>query len=203
MTPTQLAAAALETALARYLALDPEGAARLRPFADKVIALELTLVPDQPLTLYLLGTGERLQVGDSYAGEPDLRLRGHPLALARLALEPGVSEGVEIIGDTALARQLAALITQGPDWEEWLSRFTGDVIAHQIGSTVRSILAWHSRTLETLLRNTGEYLQYETHDLPPARSLESFAAQIDILRDDVERLAARVERLRRRLDSAS
>jgi ubiquinone biosynthesis protein UbiJ len=48
--------------------------------------------------------------------------------------------------------------------------------------------------------NIREYLQEESRDVPSRYEVERFAAQVGDLRDDVERLAARVRRLQERAD---
>ena len=44
--------------------------------------------------------------------------------------------------------------------------------------------------------NIREYLQEESRELPSRYEVERFTADVNALRDDVERLAARVQRLR-------
>ena len=43
--------------------------------------------------------------------------------------------------------------------------------------------------------NIREYLQEESRDLPSRYEVDRFTADVDALRDDVDRLAARVGRL--------
>jgi ubiquinone biosynthesis protein UbiJ len=43
--------------------------------------------------------------------------------------------------------------------------------------------------------NIREYLQEESRDAPSRYEVERFASRVDTLRDDVDRLAARVARL--------
>ena len=44
--------------------------------------------------------------------------------------------------------------------------------------------------------NIREYLQEESRDLPSRYEMDRFADEVDVLRDDVDRLAARLKRLR-------
>ena len=46
-----------------------------------------------------------------------------------------------------------------------------------------------------MLQDAGEYLKYERELLPDRAQVETFMQQVDVVRDDVERLEARVQRL--------
>jgi len=200
------ALAALETALNRYIALDPEGAARLARLQGRLICIELKGFASR---IYLIPGTDGLQLFGSYEGEPDCLLRGSPLALARMGLaerkEDGLFAGeVEVEGDTRLAQDLGAFMAGlDVDWEEQLSRLVGDPIAHQVGEGLRSAGRWGRRSADTLTQDLKEYLQEEARLLPTDYEVQSFLDQVDTLRDDVERLAARIDRLRWRADAGS
>ena len=135
------ALAGLETALNRYIALDPEGAARLAPLHGRLIAIELAGFGTR---IDLIPGPDGLQVFGAYEGEPDCLLRGSPLGLARMGLaerkEDQLFGGeVQIEGDTRLAQEFGAFLGGlDVDWEEQLSRLVGDPIAHQVGSGLRA-----------------------------------------------------------------
>lgn len=194
------AVAALEQALNRWLALDPEGAGRLAALQGRVIAIELTGFGAR---LYLIPGATGMQVFRAYEATPDCLLRGTPIALARLgALEHKedrlFSGEVQVEGDTELAQRFGELIGGiQVDWEEQLSRLVGDPIAHQVGSRVRAAGRWGRHCADTFSRNLAEYLQEEGRLVPTRYEVEDFLAAVDTLRDDVERLAARIERLQR------
>lgn len=200
MLPTALCAA-LESAINRVLALDPEALARLRAMQGKVIAIELRGVN---IALYLLPEAGRINVFSQFDGTPDTVLRGTPLSMARMGLTPRAGDvlfagDVEITGDVELGQQFRALLdTLDIDWEEHLSHVTGDVIAHQVGKTVRGALHWGRQSLATAGQNLKEYLQEERRTLPTPGEVEDYLAQIDTLRNDVDRLAARIARLEQR-----
>lgn len=195
MTPAVIAAG-LETALNPVLRLDPDTQARLAALDGKVIAIE----PEGlGLTLYLLPGARGVRVLDQYAGAPTVRIRGAPLALARQWRGGGTTGGdVTIEGDAAVGREFqTALAHLDIDWEEQLSRLLGDAAAHQVGRFWRKFQSWGRQTSDLLGRNTGEYLQRELQVLPPRLAVEQFLSAVDTLREDTDRLAARIERLRR------
>ena len=210
MTPDRLLAAGLETALNHYLRLDPEVLPKVAALSGKVIAMELLFVPGERVinglnpTIYLLPGPHGIQIVDDYAATPDVLIRGTPLALASLAAQGGakgaMASGVEIHGNIQVGKSFQALLrTIDIDWEEQLSWWVGDVVAHQFGNALRGSIAWGRKALDTLFRNTAEYLQEESRDLPPSAAVEGFKDGVDRLRSDTDRLEARLRRLQRAL----
>ena len=197
MTSSVLAAG-LEAALDPLLRLDPEIRPRLAALDGAVIALE---VAGLGLTVYLLPGADGIRVLDEYAGEPTVRVRGTPLALAQQGFGQRSSGGaITIEGDVTVGREFQILLARLEfDGEEFGSRILGDAAAHQLGRLWRGLRGWREQTGATLRRDGVEYLQQELRVLPPRPEVERFLSAVDTLRDDVERLNARLERLRRRL----
>jgi len=147
----------------------------------------------------LESNGSTLKLSAPGGDEPaDARLSGGPLSLLALAgptPEAVLQRGdVRIEGDAELAdkfRELARLLR--PDPEEELALLTGDVPAHQIGRVARAALSWTLRAGRTTVRNLAEYLGHERGDVLSRGEAEPFLRGVDALREDVDRLAARVE----------
>jgi ubiquinone biosynthesis protein UbiJ len=194
MRPDELFAATVETALNRLLDLDPEVKGWLADLAGTSVALE---VEGWGLTLYLLPHVDGIDVRADFPTEPDTRLRGTPLALMQLGRGGSLFTGaVEIAGDTELGRRVQALFQDlDLDWEELVSRMTGDVVAHQLGNLARGLRAWSRRAGRTLELDAAEYLQEEGRLLPARAEAEAFMTAVDDLRDDVARLEARIRRI--------
>lgn len=189
---------AIEAALNRYLALDPEGARGLAPLYGRIIGIEIRGLGTQ---VTLVPGPDRVQVFGVYDATPDCLIRGAPLALLRMMTaeqkDAEISKGaVEIEGDSTIAHDLAkALGGLDVDWEEQLARLVGDPIAHPVGQGVRGLAEWGRRSADVLTADLREYLEEEARLLPTRYELSDFLAQVDALRDDVERLEARVQRL--------
>ncbi|TPW10608.1 MAG: hypothetical protein FD130_2174 [Halothiobacillaceae bacterium] len=204
MTAAALSAS-LEVAINHYLHLDPELRTKLLPLQGKLIALELRHLNSE---LFLLVGSDAVFVLPHCERNADTRLIGTPLALARLGLG-GVgsrrssalfASGVEIQGDLEVGRQMSELLNGlDIDWEEQLSKYIGDVAAHQVGNVARSLMQWGQQTAERMARNSVEYLQEESRDLPHPIEVGELLDAVDGLRSDVDRLEARLQRLEKNL----
>jgi ubiquinone biosynthesis protein UbiJ len=195
--PNALLAAA-EGAVNAVLALDREGAARLEPVQGRVLLVELTGFGTR---VYVVPGGAGLFLYGDYESEPDCTVRGSPVALLSMVTaehrEDAVFEGgIQIDGDNGVAQTIGEVFRGlDIDWEELLSKLLGDTLAHRLMAQARAGGDWAGRSGEIARENLREYLQEEAAVLPSHAELEGFYAAVDAVRDDVERLAARVERL--------
>lgn len=199
----QVAGRLLESALNRAIALDPDTAQALRALDGRCVELVLQ---SPPIALQLRVDGERLRVGPAEAGrEPDLSVRSTLGALAaRLPglLGRGRDEappvgGMRISGDADLARRLQRLAERfDPDWQQPFAAVFGDVLGVQVANAFAAALR-QARALGGEFAGTvAEYVVEESRDVVGREELEAFHDDVDGLRDDAERLAARVARLR-------
>jgi ubiquinone biosynthesis accessory factor UbiJ len=194
-----LAGRALQAALNRALALDPDTQAALGPLEGKRIALTL----EAPALAMEIGVeGGQLRVGPANASEePDLAVRsslgGLIAQLPFLRKEHGAPIGrVRVSGDAELARRLQTLAERfDPDWQQPFAAVFGDILGVQIANAVRSALRQTKAAVENLAESAAEYVTEESGDVVAAAELNAFHDDVDALRDDVERLAARVQRL--------
>jgi ubiquinone biosynthesis protein UbiJ len=154
------------------------------------------------LTGVLHADGERVRV-DRDAADATAALRATPLDLLKLVNADGVS-GVkrtraELSGDLEVAERYANLLKLArPDLEGELAKWIGDIPAHAIGEVARGTGAWLARAADALRMNVAEYLQEESRAMPAPLEAQAFFGDVEKLRDDVERAAARLARLERR-----
>jgi len=122
------------------------------------------------------------------------------LALAGEGAQAAVRRGeASMSGDAEIAGKFRELLTLlRPDPEEELSLVLGDVPAHQLARLVRGALAWSARAADSAWRSTADYLAHERADLVPRHEGEQFLRGVEALREDLDRLAARIELLARR-----
>ena len=168
----------------------------------------LVVITTRGVRILIESTGTSLKLSavtlETLAGAPpDATITGGPfslLALSGAAPEAVLQRGdVRIEGDAQLAqtfRELALLLR--PDLEEELSLVLGDVPAHQIGRVARGLAGWTHKAATTTVRNLAEYLGHERRDGVSRNEAEPFLRSVDSLREDVDRLAARIDLLNRR-----
>ncbi len=196
MTIRDLTLEGLEQALNRILALDPDTGRRLAALHGR--SIRVVLHGTGIVLNFVPGHDGRLQLLGHLEGEPDCTLSGSPIDLIRASdRDEGPTQlfagHVSVDGDTGLAQQFSeALGGLDIDWEEQLARLTGDIAAHEIGRGVRGAARQGERLGRSARHNLSEYLTEEVRLLPHRLEVEDFLAEVDTLRDDVERLEARV-----------
>ena len=132
--------------------------------------------------------------------DPDVTITGSLFTLAALAGQPGEAAlrdgSIDLTGDPETAQAFQQLMTYGrPDLEEELSGLVGDVAAHGLGDLARRIGRWGTGARATMEQNITEYLQEESRALPSRYEVDRFRESVNTLRDDVDRLAAKIQRL--------
>ena len=198
MSLPEILLASLETSINRYLALDPEKMAQFASLEGKVIAIDIKGIDE---SLYLYPGADGIMVMGDFDGEADTTLSGTPLALARLGLSENAapvlfSGEVKIAGDSRLGHQFKRLLSEvNIDWEEQLSTYLGDVLAHQLGNVARDWNHWFQRSKQSLALDLGEYLQEESRMVATKAELDRFVSRVDQLREAVDRLDARIHKL--------
>lgn len=198
-----LAGRALEAALARALALDPETRSALARLDGRRVALRIA---QPPLALQLTVDGERLRVGpvDDEAAAPDLSVRATIGGL--LAQIPGLQHGgasagaapgrLRIEGDAELARELQKLAQRfDPDWQQPFTAVFGDVVGVQVANVAAAALRGGRDAASSFARTSAEYVVEESRDVVGRDELDAFHDDVDAIRDGVDRIAARIARL--------
>lgn len=192
--------------------------ALLRPVADilnrniaettaaREIAAELNgttvaiRVRDTALGAYFIFDDGVVALSTEYSDDPDVVITGSLITLAGMVKGSGEaairSGDVDLSGDAATAQRFQSLLDRAqPDIEEELSRIIGDVAAHRVAEFARGFGKWARDARSTMGGNIREYLQEESRDVPTRYEVERFSKQVGTLRDDVERIAARLNRL--------
>jgi ubiquinone biosynthesis protein UbiJ len=189
----------LESVLNRNVA----GSARARGLLGQVAghSLELRLTAT-PLRLRFVADAERVSILPGGEQPADAVIEGTPFALARLAIgDPAQSiraGGAQLSGDAEVAQGFQKLFAAAqPDFEEELSRITGDVAAHHLANLARGALDFGRRARDTFAQNVAEYLTEEGRDVPARIEVDEFLDGVDRLREAADRLDARIAAIER------
>ena len=161
----------------------------------KVVAIR---VRDTALAGYFTINEETVVLNAEHDAEPDVVITGSLMTLALLAGEDSIRDGsLDLTGDAATAQAFQQLLAHAkPDIEEELSGIIGDTAAHGLGEIARGVGRWARQSRSIMHDNIREYLQEESRDVPSRYEVEQFSKDVNTLRDDVNRLAARLDRLR-------
>ncbi|PLA74403.1 hypothetical protein CYQ88_05840 [Hydrogenovibrio sp. SC-1] len=197
-----LLAKGIETLLNQTLKLDEDASEAFAPCDEKVIQLTFT---DFEITFFII---YQLTSSDSESTEPEILSQGsftvqsHLLGAPDAHLQMTVADflqgpdAVKSFGDKALATEfLQALKGLEIDWEEQLSKLTGDLIAFKVGSTVRRGQKHLNAAQQKIADTLKEYLQFEVELLPTPSQVKRFNQQVTETTDAVDALAERIKAL--------
>ena len=167
----------------------------LRPHAGKTARFE---VFPFAVALAVLDSGEVALAAAGAAPAATVKLA--PGLMLRLAARDETAwREIDIAGDTDFASAIHH-VTRNLRWdvEEDLSRVFGDVAAHRMAETGRTLQRWGEQAVENTGRAFAEYWTEEQPLIAGARDLEEFGRAVDQLRDDAARLEKRIENLSNR-----
>jgi len=200
MTLAALAHAGLEQAINHHISMDPNAMERMAQLHGRVIAIEVLGIGQ---TFYLIPGPGTTQLLAQYEAEPDCLLRGSPMTITQLR-QPAPEQGsspcpaeMEISGDTELAQRFCSILRGVEiDWERYLSKYTGTLIATEVGKVVRGGAHWGQHIADTLEKEIQEYLQQELGLLPLRSEIEGFNSEVDRMQERLKLLQQKIERLR-------
>ena len=201
----------IENLLNRNLSRSPAARECCALLREQALGIRLSGL-EQRFVLESLGSSLKLTLDASAVTAVDVI--GSPVnLLLMLASDPQsetaqrlLSSGaITVKGDAALLqsyRKLLALLQ--PDLPAELEGLLGDntaarTVAHQMSQLMQSALGFGRHAARTAILNTTEYLAHETGDLVPRAEAEQFLTAIDQLREDADRLQARLKRLEQRI----
>ncbi len=165
---------------------------RLAKHAGRTVVFRVGPV-DTALTIQTTGEVTRAVPGAAR----DLDVRISPFLLPRLAAgEEAAYRDIELEGDMELAQEIS-FIARNLDWdfEEDLSKAVGDVAAHRIAGGARAMRRWSRDAAFRMAQGAAEYWTEESPLIASRVKVEDFVAGMSQLRDAIERLEKRIERL--------
>lgn len=187
----------LQTALNRSIGTSTPARTLARDLDGRRVVIHS---PDIGLNISFTFEEEVVQLTTAPIEGADCVITGSPLTLLRLAgdePEAAFRDGsAEIKGDAEVGQAFRKFLRFArPDLEEELSRLIGDTAAHQLARGFKGFMAWGKKSSEAMALNTAEYLQEESRDLPSSAEAQHFMADVDTLREEADRLEARLRRL--------
>lgn len=177
--------------------LDKEAFARLKSHEGKVIGFEFT---ELSRTLHFKVLENKIAYLSNLTSDQTV----HTIISGKLKdfikiwanRTDSLSTKIHIHGDLALAEAFhSALKEIDFDWEEKLSYVLGDTLAFQLSEVTKSTRDWGKTFIKHRAQDLTEYLQFEKQCLPSQAEVSDFCKDVDILRNDVERLQIRIEKL--------
>lgn len=191
----------LESLAQKVLEYSPATRLRLKALEGRVAHVAITL---PRLDVFIEFVDDSVRLIQHCEWPVAVKIEGSAPALLRQLLQPGqfrAGGGVSVEGDIALAQSLSQLARQLDfDWEELLAERIGDVAAHQIGQTLRWGAGFLGAFARKALDDGRRYLVSEQPMLVERPDFDRFGNDVHQLRQDYDRLEARVAHLRQRAE---
>ena len=183
----------LAVALNRLLRSEPWARERLLPFASETLELRAPPLPRLRLTV----AADGLLWASAPEAEPSLVVTVPPEALAAaMKSEDHLLRSIDVAGNAKLAAEAMFLVRHLRwDVEEELTQIVGDAAAHRLAGIARNAAAWHADAARRISASLAEYAVEEKRLLVQRAELEEIAAAHARLRDGLERIEKRIERL--------
>lgn len=179
----------LATAINALLDAQPAALSRLHRHAGKTVRLNLPLLP---LHLSLDEGGRfRPREADSEA-IPELSLTPMPGALPLLLNGGKLADLFHVEGDGLFASDISGALADF-DWVLALRPYLGDIAASRVDQLLRGVLAWRQKAHDDTGANLAEYAVYEQAMLAEPNAVRRFISDVDALREDANRLEARLK----------
>lgn len=132
---------------------------------------------------------------DELAGAiSSVTLTPQPAALPKWITGGTVSDLFSAEGDGLLAADVAKALADF-DWVLALRPYLGDIAASRVDQFLQGIHQWRSQAVESAGRNLAEYAVHEKALLAEPHAAKEFIDEVDRLREDTDRLEARLKLL--------
>lgn len=166
--------------------------AALQPFAGKSVQFRITSIES---SLVILENGQ-LAIGGESAPADAIVSISPSVALRLLTRDDTAKTQIDVTGDTHLVAELSRVLQNlSWDYEEDLSKLTGDATAHKLGEWGRNTVAGVKKQSINVAEMVAEYWQEEMPMIAKKRHVNQFNSDVDTLRADVERTEKRLEKI--------
>ncbi|WP_038175575.1 ubiquinone biosynthesis accessory factor UbiJ [Vibrio pacinii] len=192
-----LVTAVIETTLNTLINDDPELGRRLARLKGQVIQVHLKEV-NKTLTFIF---SQQIDVLAHYEGQPDCYLSLNLSVLPELRDQSNITKLIKqdklvLEGDIQLAQKFSQLMTDcKPDIEEWLSRVTGDVVAHTVVQGVTNLGHLVKAQASKHQHHLAQVFTEEWRIAPPPLEVAHFCDQVDEVKSQAARIEAKLNQL--------
>ncbi len=186
----------LETIVNQVLTLDPQKDALLKKLHSQTLTIKIT---DWNLSLTITPSETHLNFSNEIPeDESDCLIEGNLTGFIKMAL---ASEPQAIIQTGEINQQGNIHVLQNYqalyqaldiDWEYHLAEIIGTTPAHLFLKPFKSIKDWTVDSHQKFKHETDEYLHEEARCFPPAEEINDFYDDIQTLRNDVDRMEAKI-----------
>lgn len=189
---------ALESIVNRALQCDVDALRKIKSIQHHVIQIECV---DWNMIFYIIPDDRGLQFHALYSGNTNTLIQGKLSDFLALFVKGATTASlfqhpVTITGNTHTIEVLRdAFKNIDIDWEARLSHFVGDVAAHKICRHLKKAKNTAAQSVDTLTEQTKEFIFCEAKNLISQKHANRFYEDVQILRHDVERMEARINRL--------
>ncbi|ERB63612.1 SCP2 domain-containing protein [Vibrio coralliilyticus] len=192
-----LVTAAIESTLNTLINDDPELGRRLARLKGQVIQVHLKEL-NKTLTFVF---SQQIDVLANYEGQPDCYLSLNLSVLPELREQSNITKLIKqdkviLEGDIQLAQKFSQLMTDcKPDIEEWLSRVTGDVVAHSLVQGVSNLGQFVKTKADKHQNHLAQVITEEWKLAPAPLEIAHFCDQVDDVRSQAARVEAKLNQL--------
>ncbi|CAK3161121.1 ubiquinone biosynthesis protein UbiJ [Vibrio crassostreae] len=192
-----LVTAVIETSLNTFVNDDPALVRRLSRLKGQIIQVNLKEL-NKTLTFVF---SQQIDVLSEYEGQPDCYLSLNLSVLPELREQSNITKLIKqdkliLEGDIQLAQKFAQLMTDcKPDLEEWLSRVTGDVVAHTLIQGVKNVGGFVAKQATKHQSHVAQVLTEEWKIAPAPLEVAHFCDQVDDVKSSAARLEAKLNAL--------
>ena len=192
-----LVTAVIETSLNTFVNDDPALVRRLSRLKGQIIQVNLKEL-NKTLTFVF---SQQIDVLSEYEGQPDCYLSLNLSVLPELREQSNITKLIKqdkliLEGDIQLAQKFAQLMTDcKPDLEEWLSRVTGDVVAHTLVQGVKNVGGFVAKQASKHQSHVAQVLTEEWKIAPAPLEVAHLCDQVDDVKSSAARLEAKLNAL--------
>jgi ubiquinone biosynthesis protein UbiJ len=186
----------IPSAINHLLAQEPWARAKLAAHNGKTACFDLSVLR---VNLTITADGMLSMAAEGDTPQVTIRVKPEQLPLILQNRERAFSY-VTVEGDADFANTISQ-VSQSLRWEaeEDLSKLVGDIAATRMVAGAKAAFQAAKTTQETLAENVAEYLLEEKPMLVRPQAVQDFGADVAKMRDDVERLQKRIEKLEGRV----